>query len=98
MQGGSAVVLRSDVGWVVVGDGRGLRSGGRRSVREEGSVRVRRAERLETDPAHSQTGCAVLLLLLASSHLSLRLSSAAHRVKRSGMQEILSSLGRRSTT
>ena len=51
MQGGSAVVLRSDVGWVVVGDGRGLRSGGRRSVREEGSVRVRRAERLETDPA-----------------------------------------------
>jgi hypothetical protein len=60
MQGGSAVVWRSDVGWVVVGDGRGLRSGGRRSVREEGSVRVRRAERLETDPAHSQTGCAVL--------------------------------------
>ena len=97
MQGGSAVVLRSDVGWVVVGDGRGLRSGGRRSVREEGSVRVRRAERLETDPAHPQTGCA------AAGFLSpLRLSSAAqcsaHRVKRSGMQEILSSLGRRSTT
>jgi len=80
---------------------RRLRSG--RSVCEERlSARVSAACRKPTTGDWPAQG------LLASSPLSslshslsgsaAQRSQAAHRVKRSGMQEILSSLGRRSTT